>query len=262
MPAKKKKSISKNRFFRLGLVLSTFCVLLTSTVLLVWIINRALFSKNNHFRMKYVDISSTGWWDNRWRKVCDELNLLPGKTNLFEVDLRGIRRKLENKPGIKRVTASRQLPDTLKINIIERIPRAFLGSRKAGWVVDSTGVVMSRNSCLNLDRNLPVILNYRVKHLKPGMELPSLKKALAVIMLTRTEFPDFKIAGIRLEGYKKLLLLVSYKDYPIYKVIMPASSLRQNLKILKSAIVRAIKKGDHRRTLDLNYKGQVVMRPL
>ncbi|OGV35056.1 MAG: hypothetical protein A2020_11040 [Lentisphaerae bacterium GWF2_45_14] len=264
MASSKKKTMSRNRFFRLGLVLSTLAVFIASVILFFWFTTRALFSKNRHFVLKNVSVVSVGWWDKQSRRVANILKLKPGQTNLFEVDLKSLRSVLEKEPSIERVTAARQLPDSIKINIIERIPRAFLGSRNIDLVSDATGIVMDKNTCVPLNPKIPVIKNFRVRRghkLQPGLEIASLKPALELIMITRTDYPEFKIDEISMGGHEEMYLRIFYGTGSPreYNVVMPQSDLKNNLRILKTAILKSTRDKDTRTNMNLCYKGQVLI---
>lgn len=266
MATSKKKEMARNRFFRVGLVLSTLAVFIASVILFFWFTTRALFSKNRHFTLQNVKVASVGWWDKQSRRVSGILKIEPGSTNLFDIDLKDLRKILEREPSIEKVTAARTLPDTLKINIIERIPRAFLGSRGINFVVDANGIVMDKNTCVPLSPKMPVIKNFKVpkgQKLTPGLEITALKPALNLVMITRTDYPEFKIDQIGVGDHDEIFVRLMYgiNDPRIYNVIMPANDLKSNLNILKSAILKAIKEQDPRTTMNLCYRGQVLLTP-
>lgn len=256
--------MARNRFFRLGLVLSTLAVFIASVILFFWFTTRALFSKNQHFILKNVKVTSVGWWDKQSRRVSDILKMVPGRTNLFDIDLKELRKTLEREPSIEKVTAARALPDTVKIDIVERIPRAFLASRSISLVVDSTGMVMDKKTCVPLSPTMPVIKNFRIpkgQKLRPGLEIPALKPALNLVMITRTDYPEFKVDQIGLGDHDEIYVMLTYGiNVPrAYNVIMPAADPKNNLRILKTAILKSIKDQDPRSTINLCYKGQVLL---
>ena len=130
-------------------------------------------------------------------------------------------------------------------------------------MLDASGVVMSRQSSLKLDKSLPVIVGYKQgkRKIRAGMELPKLKPCLDLIMLTHTDFPEFKIVATSLKDQDELSFVMYYKGRKgkPYKVTMPVYNLRYGLKVLKSSILKALRAGDPRRTINLMYKGRVIM---
>jgi len=255
--------ISKNKYFKAGIILSAIVILLVSIVLSFWFTSRALFSKNKHFILRYVAVESPGWWNAHSQDVADILGLKINRTNLFDVKLKELKTKLETFSSIEKVTVSRVLPDTLKFDIIERIPRAFLDHRKSPWVVASSGIVMDRNSCMNINMRLPVIIEYGGgPNLKAGTYLPQLKPAIDLIMLTLTEFSDFKISAISLKNPEEIEFILLYKDEvkKPFRIVMPSDELESKLSVLKNAIIKARRSGDTRRMINLTYEGNVIMR--
>ena len=162
------------------------------------------------------------------------------------------------------MTAARSLPDTIRINIIERIPRAFLGSRGIDLVIDMNGIVMDKKTCVPLSPKMPVIKNFRVpkgQNLRPGLEIIALKPALELVMITRTDYPEFKIDEIGVGDHDEIFVRLTYgiNAPKVYNVVMPPVDLKNNLRILKTAILKSIKDKDPRTTMNLCYKGQVLL---
>ena len=61
---------------------------------------------------------------------------------LLKVDLKKVRQKVITHPWVKEATVVRELPDTLRISVKERIPRAVVLGREFA-LVDAEGVVLS-----------------------------------------------------------------------------------------------------------------------
>ncbi|QSH41095.1 FtsQ-type POTRA domain-containing protein [Lentisphaerota bacterium ZTH] len=220
-----------------------------------------LFSGNKHFTLKHVEVRSSGWWNNRSRLMANKLGLTLGKDNLFSRPLYKMRRFIEKLPCVDTAAVSRVLPDTLRVDIIERIPRAYIGSSKSPLVVDSNCMLMERKYCLNLERDLPNILGVTdTGLLKPGHNLAEVQPAVDLIMLTKQYFPDFRIAAISVRDTDKLFVVIYYQGRKIYKVNFPRKNLKYMLAVLRSAVHKAIGNGDRRTVIDLTYKGKVIFR--
>ncbi|OGV48552.1 MAG: hypothetical protein A2X49_15315 [Lentisphaerae bacterium GWF2_52_8] len=251
-------------------------VLLSGTLLLGILLGGWcwLFSKNEHFTLKHIQVQGSGWWKGRDAEIVKVLSLRPGETNLFSLDLAALRKELSAEPSIESVTMERLMPDTLIVRITERIPRAFLNSRNSGLLLDSSGMVLAKDSCLNIDRNLPVIvLGARASHiidpktgkppeLKPGMQLPELKPALELLLLSLTDFTDLKISGITFKTQDELFFLVYFKERAgdVYKVYVPVTGLRNRLDKLIAALIDIKRRHSPAREIDLRYEGSVVLR--
>ena len=117
---KKKGSLAKLVRVTLWLALSAavLCLTLTGS----WFLFKAMLWNNPRLKMEHVVIDSDGWWQNNELLLCRELALKPGEMNLFSkyLKLNIIRRKLLNLPSIYDAVVSRELPDTLKISIVEK----------------------------------------------------------------------------------------------------------------------------------------------
>ena len=183
MAAKRKTNIIKKPGFRLGMIASGIMIILAIIVLSIWFTSQSLFDRNDHFILNRVIVRSGGWWKSRSKEVSSVLNIKPGETNLFSIDLAKKRKELEAEPSISKVSISRILPDTLSVDITERIPSAFLHFRDNKRIVDADGMVMSTESCINVDKNLPVITGFRSKEeeLLPGNKLQQVTPALNLL---------------------------------------------------------------------------------
>ena len=253
--------IVHNKLFKVGVIISAFLIVVACIVLGFWFTTRALFSKNPHFVLKYVAVESTGWWQSKSADIIEILKLKINESNIFEANLLELRKKLEKEPSIEKVSISRILPDTLRFSISERIPRAYLDSRKSLLVVDSSGMVMLRNSCLNINPKLPVIADYETKvEIKPGMMMPQLKPAMELIMLTHTDYPEFRIFVVSMKNTDELEFILFYEDDKLkpYRVYMHTTDIPSKLNVLKSALIRALRSNDPRRTINLTFDGSVV----
>jgi len=221
-----------------------------------------LFGDNPHFMLKRVTVTSTGWWNGRSSRVREVLGL-SDSVNLFQIDLKKFREILEDQPSIRQASVYRILPDTLAVEVVERIPRAALFDSQSRWVIDETGIVMDRETCIGAERNLPVIMGLdRKRRVEAGVEMPELQPALNLITLVNTEFTDFRITAISIRSQDQLTFIVFYQnEEQSYKVFMPVTKdLREMMFCLRSTIAKAIRLGDYRRSVNLNFKGQAVLR--
>lgn len=260
-PVKKSSSGKSWKYFRVTLIIICVGALLGGIVAGLWLMQHALFSGNPRFTLRNIEVRGSGWWDGRSNLISAHLNLRPGKDNLFSLDLNNLRKELRKIPSVETATVSRQLPDTLKINLLERIPRAFLGSSTSPWVVDSSCVIMPKVNCIDISTQLPVILGY-YKKVHAGAVVPELKSALELLRLVDEHFPEIKIQGLSVSDPDQLRFFMVWKDNPNakYKVFMPHTNLRTNLTVLRSNIIQTQRTGDPRRTIDLNYKETVILK--
>ena len=70
------------------------------------------------------------------------MNVVENEQNIFKLDPRLIREKLESDVTIKQATVKRILPDTLSIEIKEKEPRARLFHRGKKYLLTKDGLVL------------------------------------------------------------------------------------------------------------------------
>lgn len=259
-----KTNILKKPGIRIGLVVSTFMIIVSLIVFVFWLASRSLFSQNDHFVIRHIDVRSSGWWNGKDSEVSKILEIKTGSTNLFAVNLRQICEKLGTQPSIDKVTASRILPDTVQINIVERIPRAFLYNSNSQWIVDSDGIVMESKSCVNLRRNLPVITGFKVDNLPltPGQDMPQLRQALDLIMTVVQKYPEIKILKVSLSTPREIQMsfLTSTADVPLC-AIFPRTKIEEKMAVLKDTLRQRKATNNPAITIDLRFEGQVILKP-
>ena len=148
--------------------------------------------------------------NSRWSgdNAVDDLAAIMGvvlyETNLFSTDLASMRdRAISNCPGIEKITIARELPDTLQVNIVERMPLAvilFTGPDgrqldlkeniiRRSELRDVLGILMSQKDCAPVNPNLlPQIVMQAQRavpgaavDVRPGDTLNALNGAIALL---------------------------------------------------------------------------------
>lgn len=257
------KKKPKKKYVVVGVLASFLIFVVTVAVVLFFFMTRELFSNNSHFILKNINVEAVGWWKGKSSKVASVLELQIDETNLFNIQLSSLKARLESEPSIEKVQLYRLLPDTLNIKITERIPRASLNSNKSRWVVDSNGIVMSRKSCLNISKNLPVIMGFDNKEIIAGATISVITPAVELVMESNTYFPKLLISRISLVKNEELIFTMYYskKNNFRYVVYMPRTNIKKMLGILQKAVESAIKNRDPRKYIKLSYNGIIVMGP-
>ncbi len=222
---------------------------------------RFLFSGNDRFRLREIEVRSGGYWQDKAPQLAARIGVHPGE-NLFRIDPGELRRRLLAIPGIEESEVLRILPDTLHLRVIERVPRAVLGNPRSEWVVDETGAVIPRLESMSASVPLPVILGISTAGVKAGMVLETLRPALELIMLTVRSFPDISIIAVNVRNPERLEFFMRFRGQKSCKVILPVRN--QNftylLSALQSAIIYAERQGDTRGTFDLSFGRNVIIR--
>ena len=149
-----------------------FCCLLAS----YFFMNSAFFS------LKNINIRGNGILSTD--KVI-ELSGLNAGSNLFKLDAREAAAKIELHPSIKRVKIKRKLPDTINIEITERVPSALVVGKDGFIIVDEEGIYLQKVNDLQ-ELQLPVISGIPLQeNVRPGSSLKTqgLISALSLVQL-------------------------------------------------------------------------------
>ena len=126
---------------------------------------RYFFTENDRYSIRNWELHSNG------RLLTPahirEYSQLGDDENLFAVDLREVRRRLEAVAVVESVEVARKLPDTLMIRVNERLAIARLGvDPRSALAVDRHGHVLGPSS---LRPNLPAIVGLRQLGVRPGI---------------------------------------------------------------------------------------------
>lgn len=266
MAVKAQKTDPKNRkgrdqAIRISIFLTILIIITVSVVLFCKSAAQTLFVGNRHFILQHLEVKSSGWWDGKNKLIAEKLGLTIGQDNIFSLNLRELRQQLLGRiANIENITIVRVLPDTLYIEAVERIPRAFLANNRSSWVVDEKSVVMNKKYCNNVNSDMPVVLGIDTKtNIIEGMDIPDIQPALDLILLTIRNFPDIKVSAVSVRNQDQLTVKLQFKERP-YEAVMPRKKLNFMLIVLQSAIIQAQTSGDTRCSFNLNYNGNAVLK--
>ena len=230
------------------------CIALVILAVLSWCIfklPKMFFFQNQRVKFRNLEIDSTGYWQKQHKLLLERIGLEYG-TNMFTIDTGEIRKKLEKIPSIESAEVRFHLPDTLKIKITERIPRAALYAANSAVVIDSNGVMMKRAESSANHQKLPIIKNLRNQK--------QLKTALNLIMCALSNYPDIAIQEISLANPEELVVILYYRERKRCIVRFPASS-DEDYNYLLSVLQTTILRNDTNwQIYDLRYRGSIVGR--
>lgn len=247
---------------RRGALLALLLIILAAAAVCfaVFGASRVLFTANPRFQLRKIRVNGPGYWKEHPEELASGIKLKTG-TNLFALDLRQLRSRIQSLPNVDSCSIVRILPDTLVFQLVERVPRAFLGSGRSPWVVDGEGVVMPRKQVMAAMPNLPVITGVSLAGARSGKPMKEIRMAVDLIMMTVGNFPDFKIHRISLKNPDKMEIYLQYSRFPIYQVILPVKNrgLSFSLQVLRSAIINARNMGETRTHYDLSYDDRIVI---
>ena len=89
------------------------------------------FIENPEFQLREIDLQTNGCLT---AQSFAEITGLDPEASIFAVSLREMSKKLRERPGIVSVKMSRRLPGTLKVEVEERIPVAWIECRRLGII--------------------------------------------------------------------------------------------------------------------------------
>lgn len=252
--------------------------LLNLLLMCIFGLNVLLFTGNERFTLREVVIEPpAGYEDTYWNnerennrnerigQICRDLQLVPGTTNLFELDLREMRETmLQKNPEIQTIEIRKTYPDQLQFMIRESSPYLKLGK---GRCLNEKFKVVCGDRFERLD--LPLFQDFSddaLQDLKPGDEYQS-KPAEFALNLTKhlqEKFPA--ITPVRIRYIKKdhyMDCLIKYESH-IFRVFLPYPvKLEEDLYRNKIPQLNARLQALHREekysvTIDLIYKDPII----
>lgn len=205
-----RRSRKKTRYAHIaGLAAVPLSVLLG--VFLLWLgireLGACLYARSDAFTIRHLEILATS---PRTKALVKDYTQIKEGQNIFGFDIGAVRQYvLANSPNFQSMTITRDLPDRVVINVIDRTPLARIG-RRGGMVADSEGCVFISRSGT---RGLPTISGYDSRDLEPGMRLDgNILAALQVVESCESPPFDMRPMDINVADPEKLVLKMEYKD--------------------------------------------------
>ncbi len=217
---------------------------------------RAMFTENDFFQIRQIEVTTDGALGaesvKEYAKVREGLNL-------FAVRPQEIREALLGVSVIASAQVGRRLPDTLIIEVAERVAVARLGRPGAGspLAVDATGHVLGPSS---VRASLPVVLGVRDVGLRPGDVVadPMLKEALAILEICNETAMREELAVASIDVGSEDLLDVELSSGE--QVLLSRDKLKEKLlqlrEMRKAARDRGLDLATYDLTVDRNYVGR------
>lgn len=218
---------------------------------------RELFSENDFFQIRHIEVTTDG---ELGAKLIEEYAEVRPGLNLFALRPEKIRASLLAVPVVANAQVGRRLPDTLVIEVAERIAVARLGWPRSGapLAVDATGHVLGPSS---VRASLPVVLGVRDKGLRPGdvVQDPMLTEALTVLEICNHERlrPDLAVASIDLGNEERLAVGLATGE----TVLLARDRLADRLEKLRAMRDEARKRGLDLAVYDMTVERNYVGRP-
>ncbi len=236
------------------LLLAVLLLLAGGFVYLLMKVPELLMTGNPRFTVKRVEVASSGYWQGKDRELAARAGIVPG-SNIFSVDPGKLRRRILQIQNIDSCEVQRVLPDTLVLNLTERVPRAQLFSFRSNVVVDEYGRQFKRSESSAGRRRLPVITG-----LRPASLNEQLAPALALIMTTIKDYPDITVETVSVANPYRLTVTLLYRDRARCTALFPIrKDYRFLLNTLQSSILKSVPDSTGKKVFDLQYSGRVVI---
>jgi len=170
----------------------------------------AFYSENDKYKIVHLDIGIKGG-KLLTADLIEEYTHIREGMNLFGFDAKRVRADvLKRTPTIKSMAITRQLPDTVKIDVVEREPVVRFGSKTDFLVADRDGYVFPLRSG---HADLPVILGHKKGEIQPLMTVQGATLA-ALDVLDAANDPRFalRVDTVDVSPEDCLLLYVPHDD--------------------------------------------------
>lgn len=241
-----------------------FLALLLIAFIGVWL-PLQMFPENPRFTLTRLELKTNpaGFWAGKEERIAGILQLNIGKDNLFKLDMSKLAKRLTDRSGIAAAGVRRVLPDTLQIEIRERIPRALLNGERSAFVVDEECTLMTKFECMDLRESLPVILGVSgLENFQMGAPIMKLEEVMAYLNLARTTWGNIRFEKIILRN-DCLICAVRYKNtFGPYRVTLPRQNAKVKMQELVTALERVIQTRSTKRDIDLRYENRTILRDL
>ncbi|MBI5182358.1 MAG: FtsQ-type POTRA domain-containing protein [Nitrospirae bacterium] len=211
---KKKTSASgvewRGRIFKLLRLAITFGIICAVSFLMA--AGYQFLAADEYFIIKDVRfIGNNFTTDEELRSLME----LPADTNIFRVKIGLLQERIISHPWIRDAVIKRELPNSLVINIEERIPVAVALYKSRYYLIDKYGVALGRRESLQGDRHFPVVAGADFRGVRFGEERPAdeLIEALGVLdaLKAKREFAGVENIIVDIEKGRLALRLDDYE---------------------------------------------------
>ena len=259
---KEPMSAGKKLMLKVALLVVILGTVLCALIFVGRYLYSAIYIGNPNYLLRNVEVISNGFWDDKDSFLTSKLGLKLRRVSIFAVDRAKVRRDVLEITGGKECEVRRILPDTIRINLIERVPRAKI-PRYPQYLVDEDGIIMYRKFSMLPAAKLPIIAGVRSNFkLIPNKQTPELSNAMKIIITVLRYYSDIDIIGVNVANPEFLTFFVRYADGAKKTAVMPnsAEGIDLRLKALRAALIRSYNAKDSISVYNLSFDGKVVCR--
>lgn len=254
-----RKEKSRKMFYRISKSISIIIILIA----VVMVIQRSIIfiKRTNLFNINNLIIK--GNIHLTFNDIIEVMDIQSGD-NIFHVQLKELKEKLEYHPRVKSVDIKRELPGKIVINIVERKPIVLLNARKdfnyCLYEIDEEGFIIGEYPNIFI-HDLPVITGDCIDNAILGEKLThhSFKKVLTTLAKIEKQYYDFKryIAEVNINCKEDHALITLYLNYFNVKVEFGENFTVDKLNKLNSLLMVIGKKMDNLEYIDFKYNEAV-----
>ena len=241
---KRRTKTEKSRWFRRGFSITILIILLIFILILLvrgirW--SRDQFFKSNpKFEIQYIHYEGNKYRENRYREDLSSVGVTNG-ANLFSFEFKDIEEKINSLEYVENIIIERDLPNALRIKVVERDAVASIIINKRVKYIDNDGYVFAVNTSSN--QNLPTIFGYNTssKDYKRLLD-EEVKLALSVIEICKNNdflYKNFKIKKIDINRRDYFFVTLSNNIV----IELPKTNIKKKLQNACSTIIIANGRG-------------------
>jgi POTRA domain, FtsQ-type/Cell division protein FtsQ len=222
-------------------------LLLAALMVIVGLYRRT--QSDRRFAVRHLEIVGT---QHAARSDLDRVMQAYVGINLFNLDIARMRRDFASLPWVSRVEIEKKLPDTLRVQIVERTPVALAGNHGNVAYVDEHGTAFAALSPEVGDPDLPLI---------SGASGDDLARCVDILRSLRTHDPDIyaRISEVRPLPPRGYAFFDRQLQAWVYANEDDLSSKWRELYAVAAA--ERLVRGDMAYA-DLRFNGRVVVKPL
>ncbi|MDO9465151.1 MAG: FtsQ-type POTRA domain-containing protein [bacterium] len=231
------KKVIKKRALQISKIITLFLIIYATFFIVLKF--KKFIIHSNYFCINNVIVNNDKFLDNV--VILKEINSIKGK-NIFTLDINTLRSHCEALADVKTVVIERSFPNTILVDITERIPIGQISYSRNIYGIDEDGVIIR----LNESRGLPEIIGLKINNVYSGENITSnpevselIKKIITIIktynMGRLAEFGSLR--NINVKESKNLILDFICQDNEI-KIKIGKTNFEEKLAILEDLLSR------------------------
>ena len=216
-------------------------LLVASLAVLGWVIGKSILT-SPYFETKVIRVEGTNRLPQE--KILKWANIRAGQS-IFQVNLRGIAKRVSSSRLVKRAEVKRILPSTVLIQVEERMPFVYLSQKGGLYEVDQEGVILGKGK---KTMDLPMMVG-------SGWSSRPEKIKLGVRILHAVE--ELGLSFSKIEMNKKGAMVGYLKNGPM--VYLGESPHLAYLSYLPLVLTARGGEGKEIKYVDIRFQGQIVV---